>query len=286
MGLDPVEIGPFIVKTPKLLYYDRDTNTQVYEYCSNSIDAKTYALQFWSPTPTEAQEQCVILGKSLGSWLRQFHNWADSPEQEAFRAIVAQNTSMQRVKNIINYSNSLNMAQKHPEILGDTIDVLQAIAVMATEEKETSFNFGVIHGDFWTGNVILPQIALDNKYHIPVNIIDWELVQIGPRAMDLGQMIAELYELKLFKDIDAGTWMMKGLMFGYGTINTKMAFRTAIHIGSHLINFSSVPDWGSEEQVKRVIKQGRDIVSRAWRKDREWFEGTPLNFLFEARKDE
>jgi len=74
-------------------------------------------------------------------------------------------------------------------------------------------------------------------------------------------MFAELYELKLFKDIDAGIWLIESFMRGYGEIEEELAFRTVIHVGTHLICFGSgVKGWGSEEQVRGVVEMGRRLV--------------------------
>ena len=107
------------------------------------------------------------------------------------------------------------------------------------------------------------------------------MCQLGVRPLDIGQMIAELYELTLFKDIQAGLWMVEGFAKGYDLPNAAFAFRSAIHVGIHLINFgSSVPGWGSPEQVEEVVETGRDIIVKAWEKDREWFADHALGCLF------
>lgn len=106
-------------------------------------------------------------------------------------------------------------------------------------------------------------------------VSDWELTHCGPRALDLGQMLAELYLLKHFKDIDAGESIARGFLQGYyPPLSEDMAFRTLIHVGVHFIFFGSVvPGWGSEEQVEGIVRLGREFVVRAWGRDREWFEG-------------
>ena len=114
-------------------------------------------------------------------------------------------------------------------------------------------------------------------------IVDWELSHIGARALDLGQMIAELYETKLFKNVDGGLWIIDGFSKGYGSLTDEMALRTAIHVGVHLICWGSrVPGWGSQEQIEEVVKAGRDIIVHAWMKDKQWFVGGSLGCLFEA----
>jgi hypothetical protein len=93
-------------------------------------------------------------------------------------------------------------------------------------------------------------------------------------------MIAELYELYLYRGISAGLWLIEGFCAGYGLDDEAFAYRTAIHVGTHLICFGTVPGWGTEDQVRGVIAKGRDIIVRAWRKDREWFVASALAPLF------
>lgn len=97
----------------------------------------------------------------------------------------------------------------------------------------------------------------------------------------MGQMIAELYELYLFKGIQAGLWMIDGFSAGYQLDNDDSAFRTVIHVGTHLIGFgSSAAGWGTEEQVRGVVAKGKELVLRAYRKDRAWFLESELASLF------
>lgn len=111
--------------------------------------------------------------------------------------------------------------------------------------------------------------------------MDWESCQLGLRPLDVGQMIAELYELSLFKDIDEGKWLIEGFAAGYGDIDDGFAYRTALHVGTHLICWGSrVTGWGSEEQVQQVVGKGKELILRAWHKDRAWFEAGDLACLF------
>jgi len=108
------------------------------------------------------------------------------------------------------------------------------------------------------------------------------MCQIGPRAFDLAQMIAELYETKLFKDVDCGLRAIKGFVEGYGPLNDEMAFRTAVHVGVHLVVWGSrVKGWGTQEQVEEVVKLGSDIIVQGWNKNKMWFERGDLKCLFE-----
>jgi hypothetical protein len=122
-------------------------------------------------------------------------------------------------------------------------------------------------------SVLLPDKEIDTPVQTPVFVVDWEVMSLGVRVRDVGQMIAELYQLKLFKDIDAGEWLVEGFLAGYGKLKTEEVFRTIIHVGCHLIVVGgTVPGWGSSEDVARVVTVGRDMIINGWEKNQAWFE--------------
>ncbi|KAI1500510.1 kinase-like domain-containing protein [Biscogniauxia marginata] len=275
------EIGDiyFVVKTPRLYHYDERNNTQVQDYLPNSKNLKMYALKTYSGnTPEALRGQCSQLGRALGTWLRNFHNWAAT--QPELREQVAGNKEMQQLKHTINFTWLLDRVEQFPSVLSDARSVFEEVKNMAALELEDESRLQVIHGDFWSGNVLLPDSPIREGTDVPMFVIDWEMAQVGVPGLDLGQMIAELYELKLYKNITAGLWMVQGFVEGYGP-SEDLAFRTAIQIGAHLVCFgTSVQGWGTPEQVEMVARTGKEIIVHAWRKDREWFETGDLKCLF------
>lgn len=130
-------------------------------------------------------------------------------------------------------------------------------------------------------SVLLPNEPIQEGVDVPVFLIDWECAQLGVPSIDIGQMMAELYALWLYKSIGAARWMMEGVLDAYGDIDEEFAFRTAIQVGSHLICITpTFPDWGTPEQIEGVVRVGRDIIVHAWKKDRPWFEKGDLACLF------
>jgi len=130
-------------------------------------------------------------------------------------------------------------------------------------------------------SILLPDRPLGSEGPTPVFVVDWEVFSLGLPALDLGQMIAEMYELSLYKGIDEGKWFIEGFAAGYGVVDDEFAFRVALHAGAHLVVWgSSVPGWGSPEQVKGVVGVGKEIILHAWAKDRAWFETHDLACLF------
>lgn len=133
-------------------------------------------------------------------------------------------------------------------------------------------------------SILLPQTLLHQNTTTTATIFitDWELTQTGPRALDLGQMIAELYMTQLYKGIPAGTWILRAFVDAYRpALTDEMAFRAAIHAGVHLVAFGSVvAGWGDEEHVLGVVAVGRDLVVKGWEREKGWFLGGVLGCLF------
>ncbi|KAI0180901.1 kinase-like domain-containing protein [Hypoxylon sp. FL1284] len=270
----------FTVRTPKAFDDYVGYSCQIQEYLPSGTDLKTYALKTYANSNSETtRQQYLQLGKTLGRWLRGFHEWAAGRYE--LRQVVAGNDIMQHIKHTINFDTLLERIKQFPAILSDAEDAFRQVIDMDAEEWDVEDELQVIHGDFWTGNILLPDAPIQEGADVPVFVTDWEMAQLGKYWFDLGQMIAELYELKLYKDISAGLWIIEGFVNGYGAVSEGFAFRTAIQVGVHLVGFgTSVPGWGTPEQVENVARIGKDIIVHALEKNRQWFEKGDLVSLF------
>ena len=129
--------------------------------------------------------------------------------------------------------------------------------------------------------MLLPDATFQVGVAAPVLVVDWEMAQLGVRSLDVGQMMAELYELWLYKRLGAGLWTARGLAEGYGPVSERFAFRTAVQMGAHLVCFgTAVPGWGTPAQVEAAARTGRDVIANAWQRNRAWFDRGDLAFLF------
>jgi len=118
-------------------------------------------------------------------------------------------------------------------------------------------------------------------------IIDWEFAQFGHRSCDLGQVIGDLYERKIYNNLDIAS-AIEGVINGYGILSDEMAFRTAIYVGVHLIGYyNRQPHKGPRVVSPNVIIAGltigRDFMIKGWEKDRAFFQGNILASLFATR---
>ncbi|KAI7773214.1 hypothetical protein LA080_011517 [Diaporthe eres] len=287
-----------VVRSPRLYLFDRKTNTQILEDCFNTTDLKTI---FTSPTVKDVLPDIspASVGHDIGCWLRSFHEWTSEPAQAPLRETIGRNTEGRKLKRKITYDSFVRILETYPELVEGNVEQLKRIQeAMAAEfeldqpPKGDDGSWGLIHGDFWTGNVLLPNAKWQERHHPGKEpnrlfVIDWELAQFGHRAIDVGGMLADLYERKNFKDSNAVVPAMEGFANGYGQISDEMAFRTAIHAGVHLICWHirrnpTVPFSDPMEKVLSALALGRDFVLKGWEKDRGWFENSVLAPLFAA----
>jgi hypothetical protein len=112
-------------------------------------------------------------------------------------------------------------------------------------------------------------------------VVDWELSQVSLPALDLAQMLAELYLLKHFRDIDTAVTMMEAFIDAYGPIGYEDALLVAIGFGTHLVVWPwRVQSWGDEESFEKAVEIGRDFIVNAQKRNTKWFLGGVLERLF------
>ncbi|KAB5558289.1 kinase-like domain-containing protein [Coniochaeta sp. 2T2.1] len=286
-----------LVRAPRLYLFIRGTNTQVHQDFSDATDLRAVlrstptldnmlSSQFPSP---------ISLGRSLGSWLRAFHTWASDPAQAALQERIGQNEPMRKLKHLVNYGTFIGILQKFPDIVSiEELKVLHDVKDMADKElakkpRDGGECFGIIHGDFCMLNVLVSNNSKRKHQEEgeveKLYIIDWELAQFGHRAYDLGHMIGDLYEQKHFNNTESAMPSIRGFVEGYGGLSEELAFRTAIHAGTHLIGgYNRRPKTGKlaapEEKIVGMLEVAKDFVVKGWEKDRRWFESSPLAPLF------
>ncbi|OAL42868.1 hypothetical protein IQ07DRAFT_637469 [Pyrenochaeta sp. DS3sAY3a] len=275
---DTTDKYSFHVRTPKLFHVDSGNGNQIMEYFPTSIDLKSYVLKhFTSITPDSSQPQFYQLGRALGLWLKNFHQRI-MQDKEVLKAATSTDFGSQ-VKHMVNFTWLFDRIESYPKILGDVKDIFKRVEKAAATESKNQIN----HGDFWIGNILIPDVPIEEGKECPLIVIDWESCQLGPRSVDIGEMLAEMYALWEYKGISAGLWMMEGFARGYGEDSECSVFRTAIQMGTHLLCVTTDdPSWGPPDQAGRVVEVARDIIVHAWKKDRAWFASSELRCLFGA----
>ena len=145
----------FEIGTPRPFYFNPNTSTQIQEYLPNAVSLKEYALKHYqAPVSETLKPQCLQLGRCLGRWLREFHDWSRQSTDNHLRDLFAKNKEMQNLKKVINYDRLLRMVGRYPLLLEECKDVFQQVADMVSAELKDERNLHAIHGDFWTGKYV------------------------------------------------------------------------------------------------------------------------------------
>lgn len=140
-----------------------------------------------------------------------------------------------------------------------------------------------------SNSVLLPDGTWqDSQGPNKIFIIDWENIQFGHRAVDVGGILADFYERYHFKDITASLSVMEGFIQGYGKLSEELAFAAAIHAGVHLICWYYRRDRDAPlpyplPRVLAALTIGRDLILKGWAKDKSGLQKSILASLF---KDE
>ncbi|KAL6690900.1 kinase-like domain-containing protein [Trichoderma pleuroticola] len=280
------------IKVPQLHLLDQASSIQVLEDFVDTTGLKSMLLS--SEGSNLLHSSLEAIGFALGSWVRAFHMWAVAPEQAALRAQMWQSDPMRKIKYLFTYHTLLKVLETHPEVLEGHRDILENIRDTISKEyerpsTEEDEDLGLIHGDLWSGNILLPATpwrepplsGVPNKLFI----IDWEFAQFGHRSNDIGQIVGDLYERKLYSNVESVAPVMEGVIRGYGELSEQMAFRVAIYVGVHLIGwYNRRPRKGPKAVPSHVILEGltigRDFIIKGWEKDRKYFENSALALLF------
>ncbi|CAI6335832.1 unnamed protein product [Periconia digitata] len=255
-----------VVSTPRLYHFDQDNHVQVMEYFPNTTTLR-------DALPSLTDSQATSIGRSVGLWLRSFHDWSSKPEQKRLRDTVERNKDMRALKWKITYEQGTQVLERFPDIVGkrskEMWDEIKA-SHESGEEADSDDDFGVTHGDFWSGNVLVTETATPR-----LHVIDFELSHVSHRAIDAGQFIGDLLETAHF---DSSLQLMvialiKAFTTTYANVGEDIAFRIAMHAGVHMINWwSRGPKQDDNQEGKALLHEALKIVARAWKKDREWMK--------------
>ncbi|KAF2008759.1 hypothetical protein BU24DRAFT_468550 [Aaosphaeria arxii CBS 175.79] len=195
-------------------------------------------------------------GRALGGWLRGFHDqtYSSSTELLSLSRVVMTNEGMRELKRKISYEAVLSILEENfSNILeeGDNVrDTIQeavdagcrdlSVSCSDMQTTERTNSYGIIHGDLWTGNLLVSlgsQESAPPSKDINLTVLDFEFTQFSHFAVDLGQMLADLYEKGHFYLLPRALIraMIKSFFEGYGEIDEELKRKTLIHAGVHMI---------------------------------------------------
>ncbi|OAA56860.1 Protein kinase-like domain protein [Cordyceps fumosorosea ARSEF 2679] len=294
-AIEPASGDSFSALSPQLYYFCRTAKIQVLQDIRGVLDLRAI-LDTPGADSKVSQAQVADVGRAAGAWLRRFHTWTAEPAQRPLAQQVAENDGMRELKARVTCDAFIEVLENFPDIYERHAATLGLVRGMARQEFQRSpgqcdqeDGWGVIHGDFWSGNILVPSSILtpcgvegnDKR----VAIIDWESCQFGPRAFDIGGMLGDMCERNHFKGVRAALSAMEGFIAGYGPVSDTLAFRVAMHAGIFLITWYNRRSPGSPlpaplQVAREAMALGVQLIVRGWKQDREWFKQSIIASLF------
>ncbi|KAF2728938.1 hypothetical protein EJ04DRAFT_516291, partial [Polyplosphaeria fusca] len=142
----------------------------------------------------------------------------------------------------------------------------------------------VVHGDFWSGNVLVGQGAGDVE-RAGLTVIDWELVRRGNPATDVAQFGAEAFLLDRFR---GGRGLLPAFLDAYirareqetgdGSVRLgrKWVQRMAVHWGVHVSFWPTRVSWTDREGGQKLVDIGVKTMKAAVAEDWEALQKSEL----------
>jgi fructosamine-3-kinase len=106
-------------------------------------------LEYVLKTNSLNEEAARKIGKTLGSWLKEFTQWAASHTE--LRDEAAKNGQGQFFRHLVTFTWLKDRVEQYPAVLGDVKEVFAEVEQAVTAELKDSSKLQLIHGDFWTG---------------------------------------------------------------------------------------------------------------------------------------
>jgi Phosphotransferase enzyme family len=206
------------------------------------------------------------LGKALGRWIALLHQ--------------------ETVNLNIGYNAAAEAFSRHP--YNSLAGIMEKYGFDSSLGKRVNEDYGtllrrddgsVCHGDFTSPNVLISEKGLI--------VIDWEWVRRGCGATDVGQFAASCYLLDRFR---GGRGLLPAFLSSYtGAAKPDRAFvkRIVVQYAVNIIFWPVVrPEWGSEEETKKVVLYGIEVLQRVVDEDWDWLRQSSLEVLFQILENE
>ncbi|KAL1604998.1 hypothetical protein SLS60_004541 [Paraconiothyrium brasiliense] len=269
------------IKTPKLYHYNEGERVLAIQYVPDTGPLHKSLDRL-------SEEQAERIGHALGTWLAAFHVWMDTPEQSGLTEQLKQNEEEVELKWKLTWGQGTEVL----ETLGDVVDeedrrVWDAARLAAREDLGKEEGKGLVHGDFWAGNILVPNTlaAEAGIEELQLHIIDFEFSHFTSRATDLGQFLGDLCE-KYYISASPPASILRliaGFLTGYGPVSEELKWRTAIYVGVHVVNWWSRgppgrkdADESKRERGRKLVRTGVKFVKGGREQDKRVFLDTPI----------
>lgn len=265
------------VAVPSLLFHDPTLSLQILEDFHGSYSLKSHLVESASNARLSSG-MYLTLGQELGYWLHDFHKWCAAPGQSQLREKFRGNIGMKDLKLVHGCGKLQGAIDNFQDVL---LPYTQTFSeVYASVAALPDSDLALIHGDFWPGNVLLrANLPPTGEGDFEVRIVDFEMAQLGRRAWDLAQVIAELYCIYHFHGSNAARQVIKGFVRAYGTIvegpadvirvDENDAKEILLHVGVHLVAWTWRTGWEKGEKLQGCLIFGGKCIEAGFKKNHD-----------------
>lgn len=257
---------------PSVYSYDTENNVAFMEDVDGSATVKAYISDLAEPPSPELSHE---IGSLLAQFIARLHHYGLA-KRDVLKSKFDHPVGVNLVKAYF-YDRAESVMK------GFGIESPDAVAAAAYAGEQMLTNPQTFcMGDYWTGNVL---INVGPTEGVKLRVVDWEVCRYGPSGMDVGQMLAEMFNLHTFRHPCED--LMKSFLQEYTKEFHPTLYDvkiTIIQFGFHLLIWTPVTGW--TEDGASIARIGIEYVSHAWQEDWAWFENTVFReYLHNATKD-
>ncbi|KAI9091490.1 kinase-like domain-containing protein [Phlyctochytrium arcticum] len=260
------------VTSPKPLLHIKEHNTTIYEDVKQARTLKTALVNDELDAGNAGK-----IGGALGKYLAELHRWGIQLEQEPLRQVLRNYTVSTKVLFNFTYEQLAGVIDAFPEILAGQQDLFAEAKAFGSKvffDQSEKCNT-ITHGDFWTGNVLIPNVLGKSETSSPdatLYVLDWEATRLCSPGFDIGQMVAEMYLPHHFHSNPVSHLLIQSFLSTYARSvenATQHAMTAATHFGMHLLVFPAQTGW-PKDKIEECIKMGLEYLRAGIKQDTEW----------------
>ena len=271
------------IKLPETIYYDMPNKVLVMQ----DVGVASKDLKACLLTAEISPNQGAIIGNALAKFASNLHFWGKT--QPELRKVLQEHRQATDIYFFCFYgrlAETIDMFEGG--VLEEYRDIFRQAAQLMYSEIRNSVEYGIIHGDYWTGNIMVQLDPTDTSVGFrSLYVIDWEVSRVGPAYFDIGQMAAEIFLTSHFRQNPVSLKLLDAFLGGYDGFETMDSrCKTAIHFGTHLVVWPIRAGWCETTphyQPKEIVecaKIGAQFIKRGIQGDVEWLKASVLGRLF------
>jgi len=257
-----------LVTVPDVFLFDDVANVIIMSDCGEHI--LTLKQQLVEDPPGAAVAGKI--GAAVGEFVGRLHTLGQADQE--YREFFSRNEDGKKLSVFATYGRLVSTLADHTlpalsdppfEVSQSELDTIAQIAA-DTERDMLTTTETVVMGDLWPGNILvaLRRDAAGTAMDVErIYVVDWELAKTGLAGLDVGQFAAELHLLCSFKahSEQAATSVLVSFLNTYreryedgGSL--RVARTAVVHLGAHLVTWTPRVQWGSEEIVRKIVREG------------------------------